>query len=387
MIEKVPDGWRVEKVKNIVKIKKGKKVDIFEEYENGLFNYIDISVLRTKKYKYTNDNQIMATDKDILIVWDGANSGYSSFGLNGAVGSTLAKLTLNDKKILHTYFGKFIFSKFDYLSATSYGATIPHLQRQMLENISVPIPSLPQQEKIVKVLDLSSGLIEKQKELIKKYDLFLKSKFIEMFGDPISNPMNWTMLKISDLAKEIKYGSNEKSAEKIEGSTPVLRIPNIGDRCLNYDDMKYSVLSKKEYEKLKLEKGDLLFVRTNGNPKYIGKCISFDEDFDCVYASYLIRVKLKNQQILSKFIEFILSMPTYRQLVLKEAKTTAGNYNMNTQSIKNFKIINPPVEQQNKFASIVEKVQQIKEQGNKKLEHLETLHNSLMDKAFKGEIE
>ena len=252
MIGTVPNGWRVERLGDIVKIKKGKKVDIFEEYENGLFNYIDISVLRTKKYKYTDNNQIMATEKDILLVWDGANAGYSSFGLNGAVGSTLAKLSLKDENISFIYFGKLMLSKFEYLSDTSYGATIPHIQRQMLENIKVPLPPLPQQEKIVKVLDVSSGLIEKQKELIENYDLFLKSKFIEMFGDPIQNPMGWEVEKLGNFTTLVSSGSTPKGGQSSyldEGEIRFIRSQNVRMNKMNYDGIYY--ISEEVYTKMK----------------------------------------------------------------------------------------------------------------------------------------
>ena len=87
---------------------------------------------------------------------------------------------------------------------------IRNLQLKRYLNTKIPIPPLPQQEKIVKVLDISSALIEKQKELISKYDLFLKSKFIEMFGDPVSNPMGWEVekLKSSILDNALKNPDN-----------------------------------------------------------------------------------------------------------------------------------------------------------------------------------
>lgn len=386
MIGKVPDGWRVEKVKNIVKIKKGKKVDIFEKHENGLFNYIDISVLRTQKYKYTNNNQIMATDKDILIVWDGANSGYSSFGLNGAVGSTLAKLTLNDKKILHTYFGKFIFSKFDYLSATSYGATIPHLQRQMLENISVPLPPLPQQEKIVKVLDISSALIEKQKELIQKYDLFLKSKFIEMFGDPISNPMGWEVDNLKTLILDVKNGLTRRSSKN--SGDIVLKLKDIRANYVNFINLNRIKLDEKEKEKFIAEKDDLLFIRVNGNPDYVGRCAVFHGYTEPVYFNdHIMRIKVKTNKYNAVFLGYIINSQYGKNQIVKYRKTSAGQHTISQDGLERLSFYLPPIELQTKFASIVEKTEQIKEQETKKLQHLETLHKSLMDKAFKGEIQ
>ncbi len=384
MINNLPDGWRVEKVKNIVKIKKGKKVDIVEEYQEGLFNYIDISVLRTQKYKYTDNNQIMATEKDILIVWDGANSGYSYFGLNGAVGSTLAKLSLTDKNILHTYFGKFIFSKFKYLSDTSYGATIPHLQRQMLENINVPIPPLPQQEKIVKVLDISSDLIEKQKKLIERYDLFLKSKFIEMFGDPIKNPMEWEIIKIEDIIDFLTSGSRGWAKYYSTEGEVFIRIQNVKNGNISFSEKQYiNAPSTQEAIRTKVKENDLLLSITAdlGRTGVVNKAL---ESEDAYISQHLALLRLKegfSAIYVSAFIETEASKLQFDKL--NQGGTKAG---LNFNAINSFKLFNPPVALQNKFALIVEKIETIKEQENKRLELLETLHNSLMDKAFRGEI-
>lgn len=380
MIKNLPEGWRVERVKDIIKIKKGKKVDIFETYENGLFNYIDISVLRTKKYKYTNNNQIIATEKDILIVWDGANSGYSSFGLSGSVGSTLAKLSIVKTDILYMYFGKFIDGKFKYLNDTSYGATIPHLQRQMLENINVPIPPLPQQEKIVKVLDLSSALVEKQEALLKEYNLFLKSKFIEMFGDPITNPMGWEVVKLGTLMK-IRRGSSPRPIDKFIGKdVPWIKI---GDGSkgndLYIEDTKVKIIKEGVSKSVYLKKGSLIFANC-GVSLGFSRILKID---GCIHDGWLSFEDIDDS--LNKL--FILKLINHSTKRLRDSASGGTQPNLNIGIMKNFKIYLPPIPLQNKFAQIVEKIEKIKTQESQKLIQLQTLHKSLMDKAFKGEIE
>lgn len=385
MIGNIPDEWRVEKVKNIVKITKGKKVEIFEEYQNGLFNYIDISVLRNGKYKYTDNHQIMATDKDILIVWDGANSGYSAFGLNGVVGSTLAKMTLNDKDILHTYFGKFIFGKFQYLNDTSYGATIPHLQRQTLESINVPIPPLTQQEKIVKVLDISSALIEKQKELIEKYALFLKSKFIEMFGDPISNPMGWNVEKLEKFTTLVSSGSTPKGGQSSyldEGEIRFIRSQNVRMNKMDYDGIYY--IAEEVYDKMKRTQVQYNDVLLNITGASIGRTAIYKDTSRANVNQHVCIIRL-NEQLNNIYLNYFISADSFQNRILAN-QSGATREALNFTQIKQFNISYPPMEQQSKFAQIVEKTEQIKQQEVQKLEHLRVLHNSLMNKAFKGEI-
>ena len=136
---------------DIVSIKKGKKIEQVEK-ENNTIRYIQIDDLRNDnnlKYCNKDDSYITVNEKDIVIAWDGANAGTVGYGLNGAIGSTLAKLEINDTEFNTIYCALFLRSKFYYLREKCTGATIPHLSRSSLEDLKLPKLNIDTQNKIV----------------------------------------------------------------------------------------------------------------------------------------------------------------------------------------------------------------------------------------------
>jgi type I restriction enzyme, S subunit len=136
-----------------------------------------------------------------------------------------------------------------------------------------------------------------------------------------------------------------------------------------------------------LSKDDLLFVRTNGNPEYIGRCARFDGTKQALFASYLIRGKLSPSSDLdAEYLKHHIEFPTYRYKVRREARTTAGNYNLSTVGIRNFQFIKPPLPLQHQFATIVESVEQQKNRMQAHLAELDALFAALQARAFSGEL-
>ena len=108
--------------------------------------------------------------------------------------------------------------------------------------------------------------------------------------------MGWEKVALSDLAVELRYGTSTRCASEPNG-LPVLRIPNILHRDIALSDLKYAELSAQEVDRLLIERGDLLFVRTNGNRDYVGRCATFDLDEPYLFASYLIRVRVQLHKV------------------------------------------------------------------------------------------
>jgi type I restriction enzyme, S subunit len=255
--------------------------------------------------------------------------------------------------------------------------------------LEIPLPPIADQKRIAYLLGKVEGLIAQRKQHLQQLDDLLKSVFLEMFGDPVRNEKGWAKETLGKLASSFKYGTNVKSDNNASNGIPVLRIPNVIGGKLDLTDIKYSNLDDAELEKTQLIAGDLLLVRTNGNPEYIGRSAVFDIAEDIyAYASYLIRVRLESADtIRSDFLNFVINFPSYRSSLVTRAKTTAGNYNINTASLKTLIIPLPPIDLQNQFATIVEKVEGIKSRYQASLTDLETLYGALSQKAFKGELD
>lgn len=384
------------KLVNIISIAKGRKHLLTESPSKSSKRLLVIDDLRNdKNIKYTDDKQGTNVDeKDLLIAWDGANAGTIGYGKTGFIGSTIARLRIKDPKKYYTpFFGKYLQGKFTYLRRSATGATIPHINRKALEILKFPVFDYDDQIRIATLLSRAESLIAKRKESIRLLDELIKSTFLEMFGDPVRNEKGWEKTTLKKLVINFKYGTNVKALDlqKAENEIPVLRIPNVIGGKINIIDLKYVTVSKKEKELLTLKTGDLLFVRSNGNPDFIGRCAVFDEGSigkDYLYASYLIRARLvKPYTIYPELISTIINFDTYRNIIVKEAKTTAGNYNINTERLSKLEIIIPNKEKQQKYLLLKESIEFLKVKYESSLTELENLYGSLSQRAFRGELD
>src|SRR3972149_1994327 len=191
---------------NIISISKGKKHSISNIPCASSKRIIGIVDLRNdNNLVYTDDKHgTEATTNDILIAWDGANAGTIGYGKKGYIGSTIARLRIKEPLKYNTSFiGMLLKTQFEYLRGSTTGATIPHVSRDALEKIKLPIISFDDQIRIATVLTRAERLIAKRKEGIKTLDELLKSTFLEMFGDPVRNEKGWNKKTLKSFGQII----------------------------------------------------------------------------------------------------------------------------------------------------------------------------------------
>ena len=270
----------------------------------------------------------------------------------------------------------------------SKGIAQLNLSSKWVEKYQIPLPPLAEQKRIAGILDAADALRAKRRESLAQLDILLQSTFLDMFGDPVTNPMGWKVVSAANVFAELTYGTSTKASEQpSSGSSPALRIPNVIGGQVDWADLKFVGLPDRERTKLLLKRDDLLFVRTNGNPDYIGRCARFDGSREAVFASYLIRGRLRESAGLqAEFLKHVIEYPSYRHKVRREARTTAGNFNLSTAGIRKFLFLKPPLDLQHRFAAIVESVEQQKARLRAHLAELDALFASLQSRAFNGEL-
>ncbi len=377
---------KFERLGNIIEIQKGKKPSITDTPNSKSVRVLQIDDLRNdENIKYTNDKSgVLANEDDVLIAWDGANAGTIGYGKSGYIGSTIALLRKKQPKLYSTSFlGIFLQSQYDYLRNKSTGATIPHISRKALEDLRIPILDITEQNNIANILSKAENLIAQRKESITILDEFLKSTFLEMFGDPSTNKRKFPKGTIRDVVNEVKYGTSSPAQE--EGKYPYLRMNNItSNGYMDFSSLKYINVDDKDKEKCVVRKGDLLFNRTNSK-ELVGKTGIFNEDSEMIIAGYLIRIRM-NEKANPWFLWGYLNSIHGKQTLLGMCKSIVGMANINAQELQGIKIVIPPIELQNQFAKIVEKTESLKTQYQRSLQELENLYGSLSQRAFKGEL-
>lgn len=372
------------RLKHIVKISKGKKSI---EVNSSNLRYIQIGDLRNDnnlKYAEHSKSNVLCTKNDILIAWDGANAGTIGYNLEGVVGSTLAKLVINDNyKIFPNFLGRFLQTKSKSLRDNCTGATIPHISKSELENLEIPLPSLPTQQKIAEILDTADQLRQYNKQLIEKYDALTQSLFLEMFGDPVRNEKGWEVTSIRELCSEVKYGTSEKSIEN--GTFSYLRMNNITyGGYMDFSNLKYIDIPEKDIHKYLVKKGDVLFNRTNSK-ELVGKTGLITTDHEYIIAGYLIRIRT-NELANPYYIWAHLNSKWSKMTLNNMCKNIVGMANINAQELQDIQILKAPILLQNQFAEQVQMIETQKQQAQEALEKSEDLFQSLLQKAFKGEL-
>lgn len=295
-----------------------------------------------------------------------------------------AMAAIPKKEVRGKYLFYYLKSVDFYLLAPS--TTVPAIRKSDLQKLPIPIFSLDEQDRIVDILDRAEILRAKRRAAMAELNKLAQSIYIDMFGDPADNPKNWIVKSLREVVEEFRYGTSEKSGE---GAVPVLRIPNVAKGKIDTSDLKYVNLKGNELQRLVLRGGDLLFVRTNGNPNFVGRCAVFEkekDDEDFAFASYLIRARLDLNVVVPEFVcEFLLGV-TGRRLMLAKAKTSAGQYNINIQGLGSVLIPIPPLSLQQAFCQKLTSVKKLASLYLDDLSKLDALLASLQHRAFRGEL-
>ena len=232
---------------------------------------------------------------------------------------------------------------FEHAVGTSAGSLSPRTNRKSLANFKFALPPLNEQERIAALFQAVDAALFTQADLADSLITLagsMSDSFIESCDE---------VGCVGDVVTATAYGSSKKSSGGDEG-VPILGIPNVRRGHLETDSFNRVVLTKAEIERYKVTEGDVLLVRTNGNPHYVGRCVVADAlPHDFVYASYLIRIRVDEKAIRPRFLSAILNAPAIRRELRGTVRSSAGNYNINTTEIKDQAIPLPSLDRQEAF--------------------------------------
>ena len=379
---------------DLVEIRKGKKHEETSTQSAGSRRYIQIEDLRgNENLKYTDDFKgTEAKPEDIIIAWDGSRSGTIGFGLAGVIGSTLSRLRITEKNISTAFLGRFLQSRYDDIRSNCSGAAIPHVNKNHLESLLIPLPfnngkpDLEEQKRIAAILDKADAIRRKRTETIRLADDFLKSTFLEMFGDPVTNTKGWdedVLVNIADIASGVTKG--KKMGGKKTVMVPYMRVANVQDGHLVMNDITEIEVLESDVERYRLIEGDILLTE-GGDPDKLGRGAVWRGGVDpCIHQNHIFRVR-PYEGVLPEFLSHLIRSARGKIYFLKAAKQTTGIASINMTQLKAFPAFIPPLKLQEKFREAVSRSDIFLSRLIDTEKLSSNAFNSLSHRAFRGKL-
>lgn len=280
----------------------------------------------------------------------------------------------------------------------------PNIGKGIIADLRLPTPPLDEQQAIAHVLRTVEQAREATEKVIVAARQLKQSLMRHLFtygpvpvgqADKVplketevgTIPEHWDVVSLEQVAEFLQYGTSSRCDETPKGN-PVLRIPNVIRDVVDCGDLKYIELEERETAKYLLEKGDLLFVRTNGRKEYIGRCAVYDEMPEkALFASYLIRVRFQQGRILPTFMQMFCTTPAGRNFLSGRASSASdGKFNINTQILKGVMIPLPSLDDQEQIVEMVSSVVLHESSATKQANALDALFKSLLHHLMTGKV-
>ena len=339
------------------------------EYFSGNIPWITTTALNGKKIG-RNDAVALITEQAVAesaakivpagSIMVGTRVGVGKVAINTEVMSTsqdiISLLNIDENVWDKEFLCKFLQSKSSFLNSQARGATIKGIKIDVLSELDLPVMSKEEQTHISEIVDNVKKLISIRQQQLEKLDELVKARFVELFGDPVSNPHNFEKVFLSDLA-DIKigpFGSLLHKDDYIEGGHALVNPSHIIDGKIVIDSKL--TISNEKYAELSayhLQIGDVVMGRRGE----MGRCaVVSNGGLLCGTGSLLIRSK---STVTADYIQKIISFPSFKKAI-EDMAVGQTMPNLNVPIVSSFQIIKPPIETQKAYYNFVNRVDKSK---------------------------
>ncbi|HGM7836158.1 TPA: restriction endonuclease subunit S [Pseudomonas aeruginosa] len=305
--------------------------------------------------------------------------------LNGATASTGYCVLRADEKNLH---GRYLFhwvqtgSFVEDMMSKPTGANYPAVSDKIVKESKIPLPPLPEQKRIAAILDKADAIRRKRQQAIQLADDFLRAVFLDMFGDPVTNPKGWDTCKFEALTSLVTYGLTVRPEYHEEG------IPLISAREIRTGELDFEScpkISRSDFdalsEKGRPKKDDILFSKTGS----IGHCAIVKSELDFAVTQNAARI-VPNKEVCDPiFLLAFMRTNYFYDLANKEAKGNAVK-DLQLGIMKDFPMYIPPISLQKKFVDVYSKASLLSEKVSGGSILLNSNFGALSQAAFSGQL-
>ena len=408
-IGKIPRGWQVKATVDFFVVETGTTPSTREEtyWKGGTVNWVtptDLSRLNGKlrikgserkiTEKALKETNLALMPKGSIILSTRAPVGYVATLEENATFNQGCKglIPRSTYEILTEFYSYYLSSKKEILQNLSGGSTFLELSKSRLEKFNMPYLPMLEQKAIVGVLGVVDSAIELADKVIAKTERLKQGLMQQLLTQGIGHteykdtPIGkiaetWQTVKLGGVLELCQYGLSVKFGDK--GKYRILKMDDIVNGIAIPNNAKSVNLDEQTFNNFRLEKGDVLFNRTNSY-EHVGRTGVFLLDGDYTFASYLIRLKPKKELVDSQFLTFCLIFSNRR---LKQLATRAVHQaNINATNLQNFTVPLPPLSEQRRIAEIILTIEKELRLERKEKTKLGIIKQGLMDLLLTGKV-
>lgn len=331
-------------------------------------------------YEGEFDEKFVINDGDYLIGMDGEFNLAKWKGGKALLNQRVCKIGDISETLDRHYLARFLPKALKDIEDATPFVTVKHLSVKQLRQIQIPLPPLEEQKRIAGILDAADILRAKRREALAKLDDLLQSTFLDLFGDPVTNPKGWETKKVEEVSRLVRGSSpRPKGDPKFYGGTvPRLMVGDIS-RDGFWVTPKIDSLTEMGASKSRPVPRGTVVMAVSGD---VGVVATVQVPC-CVHDGFVAFLELDENTFDSRFFMFQFH---FLKMTHEKRKAGAIFQNLTTKYIKEIKLPIPPLDLQQRFAEIVSSVEEQKAKMRKHLEQLDDLFASLQQRAFRGDL-
>ncbi|EKO3490085.1 restriction endonuclease subunit S [Vibrio fluvialis] len=334
--------------------------------------YPEVKEWTTKPLKF-------AKEGDTLLCVVGATCGKVNKAIDCAIGRSVAAIRPNLEKIDSNYLFYFISSWSTKLRDMSQGAAQTVINKDMINSLEIPLPTLAEQKHIAAILDKADAVRQKRKQVIELADEFLRSVFLDMFGDPVTNPKGWEVKPLGKILRIRRGASPRPIKDYLGGTVPWIKIGDgsKGDQIYLHETKEYVTETGAE-KSVYLEAGALIFANC-------GVSLGFArilKNPGCIHDGWLAFDNIDSDFNKIFLLKWLNQLTTHFRRIAPDGTQP----NLNTGIMKEQMLICPPIELQHKFEVVVHRTDTLLWKAKQSSKSAEEYFYSLSQKAFSGQL-
>jgi len=396
-IGRIPKKWELIKFREVFSYIKGKKpAELIDEYKGNYLPYLSTEYLRENKatkFARISEDVISINKGDLILLWDGSNAGEFFIGKEGILSSTMVKLQLKKENINSVFVFYLLKIKEYYLSGLTRGTGVPHVDKNVLENLTLLLPPLPEQQKIAEILSTVDSAIEKVNQAIEKTQRLKKGLMQELLTKGIGHkefkdteigriPKEWEVVRLGEVA-QVKGGKRLPKGHKLvdyKTPYPYIRVVDFKNMSIDTKNIKYLLPETHSMIHRYTISSNDVYISIAGTVGLVGLV---PEQLDSANLTENA-AKLCNLKNVSKeFLAYVLSSSKIQNQI-RSLAGKAQQPKLALFRIEKIKLPLPPLPEQQKIAEILSTVDKRLELLRAKKEKLERIKKGLMNDLLTG---